>query len=194
VFSAGLDLEEALRAQEDEAFAKENTEALADMFETIYHAGKPIVAAVNGHAVAGGAGLMSVCDIAIAARSAQIGYPEIVRGLIAAVIMPYLLNHIGERRAKWLLLTGRVITAEEAERIGLLTTVTDDDKVLSLSTDIARQLAALPQGAYAETKRFIADAIALPDNADAETRFEYLTRFRRAPDAADAIRTFLNRE
>ena len=89
---------------------------LAKLFDLIYTLPKPTIAVVNGPAVAGGAGLVSVCDLAVAASTAIFGYPEVRRGLVAALVMPHLMRHVGERMARWLLLSGEMIDAASAER------------------------------------------------------------------------------
>ena len=73
--------------------------------------------------MAGGAGLVSVCDLAVAVPEAKFGYPEVRRGLVAAMVMPHLLRHVGERTARYLLLTGELIDAEEARRVGFVNAV-----------------------------------------------------------------------
>src|SRR5262249_6067404 len=73
---------------------------LATLYDLIYTLPKPTVAAVNGAAVAGGAGLVTVCDLALAVPEARLGYPEVRRGLVAAMVMPHLLRHVGERAAR----------------------------------------------------------------------------------------------
>ena len=72
---------------------------------------KPTIAAVNGDALAGGAGLMAACDLAVAAETARIGYPEVRRGLVAAIVMHDLSRQIGDRRARQLLLSGEPISS-----------------------------------------------------------------------------------
>src|SRR5439155_11206837 len=78
---------------------------LAKLYDLIYTLPKPTVAAVNGSAVAGGAGLVTVCDLAVAAPEARFGYPEVRRGLVAAMVMSHLLRHVGVLCARYLLLT-----------------------------------------------------------------------------------------
>ena len=84
---------------------------LATLFDLIYTLPKPTIAAVNGASVAGGAGLVTVCDLALAVPEARLGYPEVRRGLVAAMVMPHLLRHVGERTARYLLLTGELLDA-----------------------------------------------------------------------------------
>ncbi len=97
-FSAGLDLREIAHSTADQA--EHDASALLTLFETVDELAKPVIAAVNGPAVAGGAGLVSVCDIVVCGRSGIIGYPEIKRGLVAAIVMTYLRRLVGERQAK----------------------------------------------------------------------------------------------
>src|SRR5439155_26819638 len=118
-FSAGMDLAEvsATLDQAGEATqVHQDAEQLSALLDLIYRSPKPTLAAVNGPAVAGGAGLMTVCDLALAAPGAKLGYPEVRRGLVAAMVMPHLLRHVGERTARYLLLTGELIGAEEGQR------------------------------------------------------------------------------
>jgi enoyl-CoA hydratase len=110
--------------------------------DTILDLEKPLIAAVNGHAVGLGATVALCCDVVIAARSAKIGDPHVKMGLTAgdggAVIWPLL---VGVNRAKYMLMTGDLITGEEAERIGLVNYVVDDDRVLDEALSLAQRLA-----------------------------------------------------
>ena len=87
---------------------------------------KPVVAVVQGRALAGGAGLATACDVTIAGAGAQIGYPEIQRGFVPAMVMAILRRLAGEKIALDLALTGRVLTAAEAHEAGLVSRVVPD--------------------------------------------------------------------
>ena len=78
----------------------DDAENLSALYDLIYTLPKPTIAAVNGAAVAGGAGLVTVCDLAVSVPEAKFGYPEVRRGLVAAMVMPHLLRHVGERMAR----------------------------------------------------------------------------------------------
>src|SRR5207248_7721236 len=107
-------LSESLQQPKESTPIWEDALRLAKLYDLIYGLPKPTIAAVNGAAVAGGAGLVTVCDLALAAPEARFGYPEVRRGLVAAMVMPHLLRHVGERAARFLLLTGELIDAAEA--------------------------------------------------------------------------------
>lgn len=157
-FCSGLDLRELREAAGDVQKCSQTAELLHDILERIYLSPKPVIAAVNGFAVAGGAGLMSVCDIVVALRQARIGYPEIKRGLVAAIVMPYLSRQVGERRAKHLLLTGELISAEEAKQIGLVDEVVPTADLMMRALHVARQLAELAPSAVALTKKWLTES------------------------------------
>ena len=132
-FCAGMDLAELTETLD---VGKEATKVwddvihLAKLYQLIYTLPQPTIAAVNGAAVAGGAGLVTVCDLAVAVPETRFGYPEVRRGLVAALIMPHLLRHVGERTARYLLLTGALVDAAEACRTGLINAVVPADQLL----------------------------------------------------------------
>jgi methylglutaconyl-CoA hydratase len=129
---------------------------LARLCDLIYTFPKPVIAAVNGAAVAGGAGLVTVCDLAVAVHEARFGYPEVRRGLVAAMVMPHLLRHVGERTARYLLLTGDLIDAAEAYRAGLVNAVVPPAQLLEQAHAWARSLAEGGPQALARTKELLA--------------------------------------
>jgi methylglutaconyl-CoA hydratase len=166
------ELQESLGAQQqDTGPVWEDALRLATLYDRIYTLPKPTVAAVNGPAVAGGAGLVSVCDLALAVPEARLGYPEVRRGLVAAMVMPHLLRHVGERSARYLLLTGELIGADEAYRVGLINAVVPPGELQVRALSWARSLAEGGPEALARTKellwRFSRQALSLEDTAQA---------------------------
>jgi methylglutaconyl-CoA hydratase len=149
----------------------EDAQRLATLYDLIYTLPKPTIAAVNGAAVAGGAGLVSVCDLAVAAPEARFGYPEVRRGLVAAMVMPHLLRHVGERTARYLLLTGELIDAEEACRVGFINAVAPAEQLLPRALAWAHAMAEGGPIALAHTKellhRFSRQAVSLEEAAQA---------------------------
>jgi methylglutaconyl-CoA hydratase len=158
VFCAGMDLAEL---QESLSCPKENTpiwddaQRLAKLYDLIYTLPKPTIAAVNGAAVAGGAGLVTVCDLALAVPDARFGYPEVRRGLVAAMVMPHLLRHVGERMARYLLLTGELIDAPEAFLVGLINEVVPHGELQSRADALANSLSEGGPNALALTKDYL---------------------------------------
>ncbi len=177
VFCAGMDLIELAESFNlPQTPATETTiwnEALrlGNLFDVIYTLPKPTIAAVNGAAAAGGAGLVTVCDLALAVPHARIGYPEVRRGLVAAMVMPHLLRHVGERAARHLLLTGELMDAAEAFRVGLVNAIVHPDQLLPQAHRWCRSLAEGGPMALASTKalleRFSRQALSLEETAQA---------------------------
>jgi methylglutaconyl-CoA hydratase len=152
-FCAGMDLDElrgTLGEERDKVW--DDAFKLSSLYDLIYTLPKPTIAAVNGAAVAGGAGLVSVCDLALAVPDAKLGYPEVRRGLVAAMVMPHLLRHVGERAARWLLLTGELIDAVEALRMRFINAVVSPEHLLAGADEWAKALAEGGPKALATTK------------------------------------------
>jgi methylglutaconyl-CoA hydratase len=157
-FCAGMDLDELRGTVENAAEAElvwDDAAKLSALYALIYECPKPTVAAVNGTAVAGGAGLVTVCDLAVSVPAAKFGYPEVRRGLVAAMVMPHLLRHVGERAGRWLLLTGELIGAEEASRIGLINAVVPSEELMTTAEAWANALAEGGPKALATTKALL---------------------------------------
>jgi methylglutaconyl-CoA hydratase len=179
-FCAGMDLAE-LAATVDQANSAETAVwddalRLATLYDLIYTLPRPVIAAVNGAAVAGGAGLVTVCDLALAVPEARFGYPEVRRGLVAAMVMPHLLRHVGERTARYLLLTGELIDAAEAVRTGLINQVVPSSQLAERVDAWALYIAEGGPKALASTKgllhRFSRQALSVEEcaRASAEPR------------------------
>ena len=155
-FCAGMDLDElrsTLGPDSDKVW--EDAARLSALYELVYTLPKPTVAAVNGAAVAGGAGLVTVCDLAVSVPDAKFGYPEVRRGLVAAMVLPHLLRHVGERTARWLLLTGELIDGLAALRMGLVNQVTSAENLLATADGWAKSLAEGGPKALAATKELL---------------------------------------
>src|SRR5581483_4832548 len=193
-FCAGADLA-ALGAllEADADTHRRDAEALGRVFTTIRELPKPVVAAVRGRALAGGAGLATACDIVLAEEGAQFGYPEVRVGFVPAMVMTMLRRIAGEKRAFDLVATGRIVGATEALQIGLVSRVLPADGFDAAVQEIVAGLAASPRGALALTKRLFydldtlsfADGIALGARTNVEARST--NEFR------DGVRSFLNR-
>jgi methylglutaconyl-CoA hydratase len=123
-FSAGADLK-ALRAMRTASLEEneEDSQHLAELFEKIARQPQPLVAVVDGPAIAGGAGLAVACDITLASDQARLGFTEVRIGFVPAIILNFLLRSVGEKTVRELCLTGRVLEAREAAELGLVSRV-----------------------------------------------------------------------
>lgn len=155
-FCAGMDLSELQASAAANAdVIWDDAYRLAQLYERIYALPKPTLAVVNGAAVAGGAGLVSVCDLAIAVPEAKFGYPEVRRGLVAALVMPHLLRHVGERMARYLLLAGELIDGAAAAQCGLVNEVVAVELLWDRADAITRAFAEGGPNALATTKQLL---------------------------------------
>src|SRR5262249_52236724 len=126
---------------------------LGTLFGRMRRLPKPIVALVQGRALAGGAGMVTACDIAIAGNGAPIGYPEIQRGFVPGMGMALLRRSVGEKLALDLVLTGRLLTAREAVAVGLVARTVPDADLEREAGALVADLAALSGAALALTKQ-----------------------------------------
>lgn len=141
-FCAGLDLEALKAISRSSAEAnRQDSWRFARLLETLYTFPKPLVAAVNGHAVAGGAGIASACDLVVMSKEAKLGYTEVKIGFVPAVVAVLLLRQTGEKQARDLLLTGRLVAAAEAREMGLVNEVVAADEVVPRALELAKAMA-----------------------------------------------------
>ncbi len=190
-FCAGLDLREVGQTLADQA--ELDASNLLRLFETLDSARKPVIAGVNGPAVAGGAGLASVCDLVICGESGAIGYPEIKRGLVGAIVMTYLRRLVGERRAKYLLLTGETLSAQRAVEFGLANEVVRDAELHARLRHYAALLASYPPRALAETKRLWARIRELEHASAVEEARRLNASMRLTPESRAGVTSFLSK-
>jgi methylglutaconyl-CoA hydratase len=161
-FCAGMDLSEMqATSQQPDAFAQWHTDALQyrDLIDKMLRFPKPIIAAVNGPAVAGGAGLLVASDIVIAADEAKFALPEPRRGIVAGMVAPLLVFRIGASHAANLLLTARTIEATEAQRIGLYHEIVKGELVWARAQEIAGEIAKSAPESIQITKRLLNETI-----------------------------------
>jgi methylglutaconyl-CoA hydratase len=193
-FCAGMDLKEAAAidaAPGAEEATIATTEEFADLLQRLHTLPKLTIAAVNGDALAGGAGLMAACDIVIAAETARIGYPEVRRGLVAAVVMHDLCRQVGDRRARELLLTGDLISSKTAQAWGLVNTVTTADRCLDEAVRVASTILECAPLALAATKRLIDETMSRP--GDLRGAAALSAAIRCSDEAREGIRAFVEK-
>jgi methylglutaconyl-CoA hydratase len=157
-FCAGMDLEnlKQLIGRTNEQNLKDS-EKIAQLFRGIYDFPRPTIAAVNGAAIAGGTGLVTVCDFALAVPDASFGYTEVRIGFIPAVVSSFLMASIGEKRTRDLLLTGRIFSAQEAQQLGLVNEIVAPEELMKKARELAARLMENSPASVRATKRLIGD-------------------------------------
>ena len=155
-FSAGMDLEnlKGLLGRTPEQNL-EDSRTMAGLFRALYDFPKPTIAAVNGAAIAGGTGLATLCDFTLAVPEAKFGYTEVRIGFVPGIVSSYLIANVGEKRARDLLLTGRLFSAEEAYRFGLVTEIVPADQLMPRAVQLAAQLMENSPASLETTKRLL---------------------------------------
>src|ERR1700736_5715174 len=129
-FSAGMDLEMlSAIARQSPQENMDDSRRMARIFRRIWSFTKPLIAAVNGAALAGGCGIATLCDFTLAVPEAKFGYTEVKIGFLPAIVSVFLTRQVGEKLAHDLLLTGRTVDAPEAAAIGLVTRVVPADQL-----------------------------------------------------------------
>ena len=166
---------------------------LGRLFLRIYTFPKPVIAQVEGPALAGGCGLASVCDLIIASENAKFGYPEVKIGFVAALVSTFLIRQIGERKAKELLLSGRILSAREALDFGLINQVVTPDRMQDSIRQWIEILMKNGKQAMAVTKRLFSDFSYQNIEKDIERLSEVNAHFRQTDEFSEGIRAFLEK-
>lgn len=211
-FCSGMDLDalQALAAQSQEHPAakggagggdmpqpseasRKDSRRMRHMFHRIYTFPRPLIAAVNGPAIAGGCGIATLCDFTLAAPEAKFGYTEVRIGFIPALVSVFLLHQIGEKAARDLLLTGRIVDAAEALRIGLITEVVPADKLLDRARELAAQLIENSPTSLAYTKRLLSEFSQARIEQALELAMKENARIRSTADFREGLAAFLEK-
>ncbi|MBL8204956.1 MAG: enoyl-CoA hydratase/isomerase family protein, partial [Blastocatellia bacterium] len=193
-FCAGADLAQLERLSQATVLDNlHDAAAASEMFSKPRRMKKPVIAAVRGRAFAGGAGLATACDLIIAARSAQFAYPEVKIGFVAAMVMAFLRRSLGEKRTLELLVTGKVIAADEAERIGFVNRVCNDEDFDAEVDKFANEIAALSASAVMLTKQLLyqTDGMSFEQSIRAGVDMNAIARM--TEDCQNGIKKFLSK-
>jgi methylglutaconyl-CoA hydratase len=196
-FCAGADLDYLRRMAEFTLQDNmEDSQALATTLQTLYSLSKPTIARVHGPAIAGGAGLATVCDIVIAAEEATFGYTEVRIGFVPAIVMAFLLRKSTQMRVRELLLSGRIIGAEEAWEKGLVTKVVGggEEGLDAYVSEVAGSIAKASPSGVRLTKEMLTalDGMSLDAGLDYASRMNALARM--TPDCQEGIARFLKKQ
>jgi len=196
-FCAGADLEylKKLQGNSYEENLKDSMQ-LMELYKTIYTLSKIVIAQVNGHAIAGGCGLVTVCDFAFSVADANYGYTETRIGFIPAIVMTFLVRKIGEARAKELLLTGNVINAQHALTDGLINYIVEDETELTKKVyEFAQELCVNNSAqSIATTKKMLADIQNMSLSESLTYGAEMNAKARGSEDCKKGIDAFLNKK
>jgi len=194
-FCAGADL--AYLQQLQNFTFEENladSKHLKELFLQIYTLKKVVIAQVQGHALAGGCGLATVCDFTIAVPEAKFGYTEVKIGFIPALVAVFLIRKIGEQNARQLLLTGEIIKAQDALNRGLISKVVESKELESTVFDFAQELIRNNSAQSMQlTKQLIADVQALSLNDALDLAASMNAEARATEDCKKGIASFLNK-
>lgn len=197
VFCAGADISEMRAAGMAAAEQNEaDSHRFAKMLETLERQPQPTVALVNGAAFGGAIGLIAACDIVLAAAGARFSLSEVRLGLVPAMISPYVVRAIGLREARRWSLTGEVMDAATARRVGMVHEVADEAAIAGAKEAILAALLAGAPGAQAEIKRLLRHVTGRSDAGDdallADTA-RWIARVRAGAEAREGLTAFLER-
>lgn len=193
-FCSGADLSALQKISESSIIENlEDAQSLMELFALIRRVRVPVVAAVRGRALAGGSGLATACDIVLAARSAVFGYPEVKIGFVPAMVMAILRRNVSEKRAFELITRGAQMSADEAERIGLINHVFDD---ATFETDVEAYLHGfekVSRSAVVLTKRLLYHMDGMAFDAALQAGADVNAIARMTEDCQQGIARFLKK-
>lgn len=194
-FCAGLDLEqlqqmECRTCEEHRA----DSEQVARLLRTLYDMPKPTIAAVNGAAIAGGTGLATLCDFTLAFPDATFGYTEVKIGFVPAIVSSFLVRQVGEKKARELLLTGRIFDAHEAHQLGLVTRIITRHEVLLLEAlRLAEMLLKNSPESLRWTKKLLSENSRPELDRQLDFAIDCNAEARETADFHEGIRSFLEK-
>lgn len=193
-FCAGMDLE-ALKAFPSQSPAEvvEDARRIAALFRRLYFFPRPLIAAVNGAAVAGGCAIATFADFTLAVPEAKFGYTEVRIGFMPAIISTFVVRQVGEKRARDLLLTGRIFEAEEAYRLGLVNEIVPSDRLMQRAHELAASLIELSPTSLAFTKRLLRKFVEAEIARDLDLAVEESSHIRATADFREGLSAFLEK-
>jgi methylglutaconyl-CoA hydratase len=193
-FCSGMDLDglRAIASQSAEQHL-EDSRRMAKMFYRLYSFPKPLIAAVNGPAIAGGCGLATLADFTLAAPEAKFGYTEARIGFIPAIVSVFLRRQIGDKRARDLLLSARIFDAAEAFSFGLVSEIVPAERLLESARELAARLLTLSPTSLARTKRLLVRSQEDEIRRDLESAVHQNAAIRSTADFREGLAAFLEK-
>jgi methylglutaconyl-CoA hydratase len=193
-FCSGMDLEMlAAIAQQSPSENQEDSRRMAKLFRRIWSFPRPLIAAVNGAALAGGCGIATLCDFTLAVPEAKFGYTEVKIGFLPAIVSVFLMRQIGEKKARDLLLTGRIIEAGEAKEMGLINEIVPGEKLLARANELADVLISSSPASLSRAKHLMTSAAAATVDADLQRAILENARIRCTSDFKEGLASFLEK-
>ena len=192
-FCAGLDLSEVLQSAEDSPSALTSARRLGHLYIAMRRHPKPIIAAVHGRALGGGAGIATAADLIIAAESAQFGYPEVKLGFIPAIVATMLRRVVNERQAMELALTGEPLSASRALAIGLINRVVPDAAFDASVESYVAALAGHSATAMSMSKTLLYETDGMSFEASIEAGVQANVQVRMTDDFKRGVERFLKK-
>ncbi|HKD83848.1 MAG TPA: enoyl-CoA hydratase-related protein [Terriglobales bacterium] len=193
-FCSGMDLDNlrSITGRTPEQ-SRADSETMARLFRRLYEFPKATIAAVNGPAIAGGCGLATLCDFTVASTEAKFGYTEVRIGFVPAIVSTFLLRQIGEKQARDLLLTGRIIGADEALRLGLVSEVVAAEKLGDRVHELADGLLQNSPASLLATKRLLMQFAAGELDRQIAMAVDENARIRMTADFREGVSSFLEK-
>lgn len=192
-FCAGGDLGGPGFAQKSAVERHHDRRTFADLFRAMNRLGKPLIARVRGHCLAGGLGLALGCDLVVASDDSTFGTPEVKRGLMPMMIMATIFRNVGRKKGMELLLTGDRIGAAEAERLGLINHAVPADQLDARVDEVVAKILAMSPAVL----RLGRDAFYAMQDMEFERALDYLqamlTVNLASEDAVEGVRAFLEK-
>lgn len=172
---------------------QQDAERIATLLRTLYFLPKPTIAAVNGPAIAGGMGIATLCDFTLAVPEAKFGYTEVRIGFIPAIVSAYLRIQVGDKRSRDLLMTGRLINAVEAEKLGLVTRIIPEPELMREARLLAERLLHNSPAAMAATKALLGKFSERHLRDDIEAAIQANVSMRSSEDFREGVSAFLEK-
>jgi methylglutaconyl-CoA hydratase len=191
-FCSGLDLEhlETMNARTPQDHRRDS-ENMAHVLRTLYDFPKPIIAAVNGPAIAGGMALATIPDFTLAVPQAKFGYTEVRVGFVPAIVASFLIRQVGELRTRELLLSGKILKAQEALQLGLVTQIVEHDDLMPSAYALAQTLLLNSPQAMRAVKELLAKHAKRRLDEELEDGVEANAHQRSSEDFKEGVKAFL---
>ncbi|MEO8210382.1 MAG: enoyl-CoA hydratase-related protein [bacterium] len=193
-FCSGLFLDYLQKISEYDIIEnKLDSEKFKNLLLSIYNCRKPVIAMIDGYALAGGCGIASACDLIVAADKSQFGYTEVKIGFIPAIVMIFLMKRVTETHAKDLLLTSKFITGEEAYKIGFVNYLTSDENLESTTLNLCEDINKMPMSSVSLTKEMFKNISSMSFESSLEYAVGMNAITRMTEECKNGVRNFLTK-